>query len=67
MTALHFASSMGHVDVVRLLLNRGANLALEDEGGQRAYHYAQEGGHTDVEKMLTQAEIWCLDNASTAG
>lgn len=43
MTALQAACRNGHVDMIELLVNRGANLEQEDDKGRRAIHYAVEG------------------------
>lgn len=55
--ALHVASKMGLVDVVRFL-RPVCQLNLQDEEGYTALHHAARGGHEDVVAML-------LDSAST--
>ena len=42
MTSLMWAAQHGHLDVVRFLLRRGANLELVDNDGHDAVHYARE-------------------------
>lgn len=52
-TALHFASSRGCVEVVGLLLARGANVnAALAHRGRTALHCATQHGHTAVVQML---------------
>lgn len=40
MTSLHAALRIGSMDMVRLLLKRGANIHLADEDGSTSLHYA---------------------------
>lgn len=57
LTALHVAAALGLIDVVRLLLARGADRALRDEGFARATprDFAVKAGHTEVADLLAQA------------
>ncbi len=41
MTALHWAAAQGHADIVRDLLNAGANFRLVNNGGLTAFQLAQ--------------------------
>ncbi|TMW69721.1 hypothetical protein Poli38472_001877 [Pythium oligandrum] len=61
MTALHLASSAGHVDVVRVLLDHGADLNIASESdsmftvvqeGETALHLACRDGHVSVVREL---------------
>lgn len=54
-TALHTASSMGHTDMVHLLLNHGANVNLGDCYGCTPLHRACECGHSDIVELLLKA------------
>ena len=50
-TALHAASDFGHVEVVRLLIERGFDKfidMLDGRWGQTALHYAAQNGRKDV-------------------
>ena len=40
MTALYLASSGGHLDIVRLLLTKGADMTIADNNGYTALHEA---------------------------
>lgn len=54
LTALHVAAALGLCKVVRLLLARGADPALRDEGfaGAAPFDYAVQAGHTEVAELL---------------
>ena len=51
-TALIWAADRGNAELVALLLDRGADLNLQDCDGQTALHYAAICGHADVAKAL---------------
>ncbi|CAG0915051.1 unnamed protein product [Notodromas monacha] len=51
-TPLHWASALGHVFAVQLLLNHGADLCATDVGGACPSHYAALNGQLDVLKCL---------------
>jgi outer membrane protein assembly factor BamB len=52
-TALGFAAGEGRIDVVRLLVERGADLQVADSFyGSRAIDFAIRGGHADVALFL---------------
>ena len=53
-SALHRAAHRGHGDVVRLLLERGANVNLKDVMGRTPVELAQTGKHKKLEAMLTE-------------
>ncbi|BDA40968.1 probable Ankyrin repeat domain-containing protein 39 [Coccomyxa sp. Obi] len=46
---------MGHVDIVNLLLEHGANGLLQDADGQTPLHKAIAQGHTEVARILQEA------------
>ncbi|XBH84198.1 hypothetical protein VPH35_072445 [Triticum aestivum] len=50
-TPLHFATNQGYVDIVELLLSKGANTDGLSHGGT-ALHVAANNGHDDIVKVL---------------
>ena len=52
-TPIQQAAYSGHLETVRLLLSRGANVNIVGEGGS-ALHIAIEKGHTDIAELLRQ-------------
>ncbi len=54
-TALMWAAVAGHVDVVRLLIEAGADVRAVDDEGVTALHLARAKGHTEVASALLAA------------
>jgi len=54
-TALMGACAAGHIQVVQLLIERGADVYLSDGPRRTALAYARELGHKDIEQVLIQA------------
>ena len=53
-TALMGAAANGHLETVKLLLSRGADVNVVGEG-YTALRWAEEKGHTEVAKVLREA------------
>lgn len=51
-TALMLAVSHGRLDMVKMLLEAGADVNIQDEDGSTALMCACEHGHTDIVKIL---------------
>jgi ankyrin repeat protein len=51
-TPLHWASRNGHLNVVRVLLRRGADPMLKSKAGQAPEEWALLGGHQAVADLL---------------
>lgn len=51
-TPLHCAAQYGHVDSIRFLLSRGANISAEGKHGHTPLHFAAQNGHVDAIKCL---------------
>ena len=54
-SALQYAAGYGHADVVRLLLDRGANANTADDRGQTPLHWATFGPHVEITRALLSA------------
>lgn len=54
-TALMWAAVAGHADVVRLLIEAGADVRAVDDEGVTALHLARANGHTEVAAALLAA------------
>ena len=51
-TSLMVASEMGHVEIVRVLLARGANANTRDHNWWTPLHWASQGGRLEVARLL---------------
>ena len=58
LTALHFASNYGHLEIVKLLTQYGANITTESFDKKRtALHLACQAGHFDVANFLINQKL----------
>ncbi|RDL34650.1 uncharacterized protein BP5553_07778 [Venustampulla echinocandica] len=55
-TPLYWASRNGHVEVVKLLLEKGADLNAATKSGETPFHQASGSGHVEVVKLLLEKE-----------
>jgi len=53
-TPLHLTSRYGHVDLARMLVERGADMSAQDKDGSTALHLASRYGHVDLARMLVE-------------
>ncbi|XP_013391240.1 ankyrin-1-like [Lingula anatina] len=53
-TALHIALLTGNADMVKLLLDSGAEVNAENEDGRTPLYWAAEEGHEDIVKLLLE-------------
>jgi ankyrin repeat protein len=53
-TALHYGANNGHEDIVALLMEHGADVAIVDKDGHTARDLAIANGHTAVADLLTR-------------
>ncbi len=51
---LHEAASSGYARIVKLLLEKGANVNITNEGGETPLHYAAKHGHTEIMQILME-------------
>ncbi|CZR57826.1 probable AVO2 Component of a complex containing the Tor2p kinase and other proteins, which may have a role in regulation of cell growth, partial [Phialocephala subalpina] len=70
-TSLHLASSLGHLSIVRLLVNLGhdrtlAELSLNEEH-QTPLHLASAAGHTDIVHLLCSSCPWSIPRRDIRG
>ena len=49
---LHLSSRRGHIDTVRMLIERGADVSAQNKYGSTALHWALMNGHVDLARML---------------
>ncbi|VDK22061.1 unnamed protein product, partial [Taenia asiatica] len=54
-TPLHFAAGYGRLNVVELLIIKGADVSAKDDGGLIPLHNACSFGHTEVVQLLLAA------------
>jgi len=54
-TALHRAAERGHLDIVKLLFDKGADLVAKDNRGWTPYKVAKKSGNKEVAKILKKA------------
>ncbi|KAE8421609.1 ankyrin repeat-containing domain protein [Aspergillus pseudocaelatus] len=53
-TALHVVSFIGHMEAVKLLLEKGADITVRDHEGRTPLHLAMDKGHLEVVKLLLE-------------
>jgi ankyrin repeat protein len=66
-TALSRAAEIGAIDIVRLLLDRGAVASATDVNGGTAIWFASERGHASVVALLKERGALVNDNAEDSG
>ena len=62
-TALHVAAQAGHLNIVQLLLKKGANPCVKDQNGLTASQLARVNGHFKVVDFLGRAETMAARHA----
>lgn len=60
-TLLHMASSVGDEAVVRMLVDRGANLEAADWRNQTPIHSAEWYGHYNVARVIRK-KLLCMED-----
>lgn len=66
---VHMATSMGHIDIVKYLLDHGADISIVDAKGRTPLALAKEREHTEIVAYLERqlSTVNALTNASQAG
>jgi len=54
MPVLHLAAAGGNLDVLQLLLRRGAEPKAQDSAGRSAHQVASEAGHAELARLLPE-------------
>ncbi|XP_055302602.1 platelet-derived growth factor receptor alpha-like [Sitodiplosis mosellana] len=54
MTPLHYAAMEGHANVVKVFINRGAQINLMDNEGRTPLQHANHNKHSDIVRLLTE-------------
>lgn len=54
-TALHLAAGLGREDIVRVLIDNGAQIDAKSQDGRTAQEWAEDRGHEGVVQILAQA------------
>ena len=54
LTPLHLASREGHLDIAGFLVDHGANVAGQDQGGSTPLHEASQWGHPNLARFLVE-------------
>jgi hypothetical protein len=54
-TALHWATTGGHIEVARALLQAGANARKSNDIGRTPLHWASQKGHLEIVRALLEA------------
>jgi ankyrin repeat protein len=57
LSPLHFASKAGNEDVIRFLVDKGANMSGQDETGMTPLHWATKGGFREIVKPLLNEDV----------
>lgn len=52
MTALHWACKRGHIEIVRYLIDGGADIEFQDIIGRPSLYFAIIGGNVDIVCLL---------------
>ena len=56
-TALHLAALNGHMDIVSILLNKGASTGVKNREGKTALDIAREEGHERIVAIILETEF----------
>lgn len=54
---LHFASWEGHLEIVKLLLEKGAKINIKDQYNETPLHYAIKNNHLEVINFIEYSQF----------
>ena len=54
-TPLYLAAERGHIDIVKLLINNGANISEKSSDGETPLYWVAREGYVDIVKLLLSA------------
>ncbi|KAK0168950.1 hypothetical protein PV327_002706 [Microctonus hyperodae] len=60
MMPIHWAADRGYVEILKCLIENGADINAQDDDGQTALHYAASCGHRDVVEYLLSVGVKLL-------
>ncbi|KHG01708.1 ankrd52 [Gossypium arboreum] len=67
---IHSAASIGNLEIMEILLNKGANVNVKNDGGRTALHYAASKGWLKIaELLISHGAVGCtpLHRAASTG
>ncbi|MBA0776130.1 hypothetical protein Goshw_004281 [Gossypium schwendimanii] len=64
---IHSAASIGNLEIMEILLSKGANVNVKNDGGRTALHYAASKGWLKIAELLISHGCTPLHRAASTG